>query len=154
MPNEEKASLLAGRRTAPLSNDDVKKVANLFLSLDPGAPFRFDPTSRTCFRTFIENGEEVGEIVFGPDIFPGTNIVDPNSSLGVRAAAGHELAHYYRWLNKTQLDGDPLMHLDEAMTSLDAILRFQGKLQEHDVNELVRDALKRLHLYLQNLSNQ
>ena len=142
-------SLLAGRNTQPLSSDEVRRATNTFLGLDPSAPIRHEATSRTRFRVSNEESETVAEIVFGPDIYPGTSVIDPNSSLSMQAAAAHELCHYYRWRDKTELEDEQLMHVDEALTSLEAALRFP-KLGEHDIRQLVSDAIQRLQLYVQN----
>jgi hypothetical protein len=45
-----------------------------------------------------------------------------------------------------------LEHVDEALTSLQAILRYEHQLNRTDVRVLVSDAMQRLHLYLQQLN--
>jgi hypothetical protein len=141
-------SLLAGRNQAPLSADDIRRATNTFLGLDSGVNVRYEPTVRTVFRVDREeSGEEYGEIVIGPDIYPGPSLVDPNSALGLEAAAAHELTHYHRWRNKTALPHG-LEHIDEAQTSLEAILRYGHHLSEHDVRQLVSDAMQRLQLFV------
>jgi hypothetical protein len=142
-------SLLAGRNNRPLDNDDIRRVTNTFLGLDATAPFRHEEGARTSFRINKETDQEIGEIVFGPDIYPGSSVVDPNSSLSMPAAAAHELCHYYRWRDKTEIQEEELMHLDEAMTSLEAILRFP-KLGDHDCRQLVSDAIQRLQLFIRS----
>ena len=144
-------SLLAGRNNVPLSERDVTSASNTFLGMDRDAPFRFEEGARTRFRVVEgqENEETIAEIVFGPDLFPGRAVVDPNSSLSMRAAIGHELAHYHRWLAKTELQDERLLHIDEAQTSLEAILRYPNHLNEHEVRQLVADALMRLQIYAQ-----
>jgi hypothetical protein len=42
-------------------------------------------------------------------------------------------------------------HLDEALTSLQATLRYDRQLSDHDVRQLVSDAIQRLQLYVQGL---
>jgi hypothetical protein len=145
--------LLGGRSTRPLDQHAVNRVSSTFLGLDPDVrSVRYDEGSRTVFRVVAaeasDTGEEFGEIVFGPDIYPGGNIANPNANLSMRAAAAHELAHYHRWLNRTELDGDNLVHLDEAMTSLEAVQRYGHRLDYTDIIQLIGDALHRLGLYM------
>lgn len=125
---------------------------NTFLGLDAEAAVRFAPEAQTVFRVMrdTESGVQYGEIVFGPDIYPGTNMIDPNSSLGLPAAAAHELTHLYRWRDKQALDDETLEHLDEALTSLQAIAHFAG-LRPVEVRQLAADAMQRLRLYLEQL---
>ena len=146
----EKPSLLSGRNPAPLSEDEVKRAANIFLGLDKNVNVRYVETSRTLFRVGSDeqSGTEYGEIVFGPDIYPGGNIIDPNSAVTVDGAAAHELTHYYRWKDKAVLEDPSLNHIDEALTSLEAIFRFSGQLNETDKIRLVGDAIQRLKLYV------
>lgn len=142
-------SLLAGRHAAPLNSEEVRRVINTFLGLDGTAPVRYENGARTRFRVVEEEGAEpLIEIVFGADIYPGIGVVDPNSSLSMQAAAAHELCHFYRWRDKTEIQEEDLVHIDEAMTSLEAILRFP-KLGEHDCRQLVSDAIQRLQLFVQ-----
>jgi hypothetical protein len=113
---------------------------------------RYEEAARTVFRVeHSESGEEYGEIVFGPDIYPGRSVVDPDSALGLQAAAAHELTHYHRWRDKTELPDRSMEHLDEALTSLQAILRYDRQLSDHDVRHLVSDAIQRFQLYVQGL---
>jgi hypothetical protein len=108
---------------------------------------RHEPGVNTHFSAATDaDGTEYGMIVFGPDIFPGTNALDPNSELSMKAAAAHELSHYHRWRDSTELVKG---HLDEALTSLDAALRFSSQLSTYEVLQLVRDAVKRLSLHQQ-----
>jgi hypothetical protein len=146
------ASLISGRNRAPLEEKDVKRAINTFMGLDAEAAVRFEPGARTVFRVARDQqtGEEYGEIVFGPDNYPGTNIVDPNSSLDLEAAAAHELTHLYRWRNMQELGDGTLEHLDEALTSLQAIATFTT-LRPLEVRQLAADALQRLRLYLNQL---
>jgi len=153
MPNGRR-SLLAGRRRDPLSPQDVRRATNTFLGLDENAPpTRYDANENTGFRVSIdERGQEFGEIVFGPDIYPGAGVVDPNSALGIKAAAAHELTHYHRWNDATQLDAGRLNHIDEALTSLEAAIRYDRRFNEHDVRQLISDAIQRLQIYVQELN--
>ena len=148
----ERWSLLAGRNRAPLSGDEIRRATNTFLGLDNTVNTRYDPDERTVFRVnHLESGEEYGEIVFGPDIYPGPGVVDPNSALGLTAAAAHELTHYHRWTDKTALTDDSMDHLDEALTSLHAIMRYARQLNEHDVRQLILDAIQRLQLFIRSI---
>jgi hypothetical protein len=150
MPTE-KWSLLAGRNLAPLNPDEIRRATNTFLGLDNTVNTRYAPDKRTIFHVIQESGEDYGEIVFGPDIYPGTSVIDPNSALGLKAAAAHELTHYYRWKDKTALPDDSVEYLDEALTSLHAIMRYDRQLTERDVRELISDAIQRLQLFIQRL---
>lgn len=148
----KRTSLLAGRNQAPLSSEDVRRAINTFLGLDPTVNVRYEESEPTVFHvSYEESGEEFGEIVCGPDIYPGRSVIDPNSALGLQAAAAHELTHYYRWKDKTELPDSSMEYLDEALTSLQAILRYDRQLSEQDVRQLVSDAMQRLHLYIQSL---
>ena len=60
------------------------------------------------------------------------------------AAAAHELSHFYRWRDKTELPAGAYRDLDEALTSLDAMLRYDRELTRHEVLQLGRDAIHRL----------
>src|SRR5437867_2921219 len=111
-------SLLAGRNAVPLERRDVVRAVNTFLGLDPNVPVRHEPDSRTYCRTVIEGGQEYAEIIFGPDLYPGPGVVDPNSYLSVQAAAAHEVTHYHRWNDKTELKEPEFNEIDEALTSL------------------------------------
>jgi hypothetical protein len=142
-------SLLAGRNQQPLSEKDVVRAVNTFLGVEPKSPMRFVEGERTRFRVEIRDEEEVVEIIFGPDIYPGRGVVDPNSSLSMAAAAAHEITHWQRWLDKTELVHEELFEIDEALTSLEAALRFHAKLSEHDVRQLIADAIQRLQIFAQ-----
>lgn len=144
-------SLLAGRNKAALNEDEARRASNIFLFLDDGVAVRHDPSQPTRFHVTIDDGHEVGEITFGADIFPGTSVVDPNAMLSALAAAAHELTHYYRWHDKSELPQGPLDPLDEALTSLQAILRYEPKLKAPDIRGLVSDAVQRIMLYIDAL---
>ena len=59
---------------------------------------RYEQKARTVFLVSKdEDGEDYGEVVFGPDIYPGESVIDPNSALSLQAAAAHELTHFHRW---------------------------------------------------------
>ena len=151
---KERGSLLAGRNQAPLSKDEVRRATNTFLGLDKNVNARYEEGARTAFWVRQEeSGEQYGEIVFGPDIYPGRSVVDPNSALSLDAAAAHELTHYHRWKDKTALPKDLTEHLDEALTSLQAIMRYYQHLSEPDVRQLISDAIQRLQLYVQELED-
>jgi hypothetical protein len=99
-----------------------------------------------------ESGGQYGEIIFGPDIYPGTSVVDANSALSIDAAAAHELTHDHRWKDKRALSEEDLHHIDEALTSLQAITRYDKKLCETDIRLLVADAIQRLQLFVNERS--
>lgn len=148
--NERRASLLDGRNAAPLNDREQRRAANVFLGLDPAVNARYEAGARTRFQVSVDDsGEEFGEVVFSADIYPGGNLINPNASLSLDGAAAHELAHYYRWVNKSELPHGELTHIDEAMTSLEAALRFGAKLSANDIQGLISDALHRLRLHLE-----
>ena len=141
--------LLAGRNQGPLGQVEIRRATNTFLGLDSTVNVRHDPSAQTGFRIARdESGDEFGEVVFGPDIYPGRGVVDPNSALSLDAAAAHELAHYYRWRDKTELPTNGMTPLDEALTSLEAILRYERHLKAHDIRMLVSDAVQRINIYI------
>lgn len=152
MPNRE--SLLSGRNTRAHSADDVRRVYNTFLGLDQYLPVRYEAGSRTVFRV-PARGEDAGdcEVVFGEDIYPGSSVLDPNSSLSMLAAVAHEVTHYCRWRDKTEVNDEKFEAIDEALTSLEAILRFPRDLGEHDVRQLIADAIQRLQIFVQKFEN-
>lgn len=109
----------------------------------------------SVFHIVNEGGDEqYGEIIFDPDILPGPGVAGPNAALSLDAAVAHELCHFYRWRDALALDPPALEHLDEALTSLQAILHYEAKLRDHDIRQLVGDAIQRLMLYVQNLPPQ
>jgi hypothetical protein len=140
-------SLLAGRSNVELSEVQVRKVTNTFLGLDRNVPSKYDADGHTRFVVEIEEEEEVGWVYFGRDIYPGTSVLDPNSALSMTAAVAHEICHYHRWQDRTELPLGVHRHLDEALTSLDAALRFSGQLSSHEIQQLIRDAMQRLQLH-------
>jgi hypothetical protein len=146
-------SLLAGRNPSPLTPDDVRRVSNTFLGMEGSVNVVHDAQAETAFRVMRDErtGEQYGEIVFGPDIYPGASTIDPNSALSIDAAVAHELQHYHRWRNKAHLVDDELFHIDEALTSIEAIFRYESKLTDHDVRQLMADAMHRINLYLSEL---
>jgi hypothetical protein len=153
---EGKPSLLAGRNAAPLSSDEIKRVVNTFLGLDKNVNVRYEEGSRTVFRVGLDeqSGTQYGEIVFGPDIYPGGNIIDPNSALSIDGAAAHELTHFHRWKDKAALTDESLEHIDEALTSLEAICRYDRHLGESDKLQLACDAIQRLKLFLREQTKE
>jgi hypothetical protein len=149
-----RSSLLAGRNRAPLTPAQIQRASTTFLGLDNTVNVRYDETAQTVFCVVRnDSGEEYGEIVFGPDIYPGTSIVDPNSALSLKAAAAHELTHYHRWKNLMALSEASQEYLDEALTSLEAIHRYKRHLDDTDVQQLISDAMQRLQLYIGAYSN-
>lgn len=144
-------SLLAGRNVRRLSDDEIRRAANVFRGMEPTVNVRHVEDATTSFRVAIDDDQsEFGEVVFGPDIYPGTSIVDPNSALGLPAAAAHELMHFHRWKDKVELPIGKLTHIDEALTSLQAIMRYDRHLSEHDIRQLVLDAIQRLMLFVRD----
>jgi hypothetical protein len=141
------ASLLDGRNNRPLDERDQRQIASTFLGLDERVNAIYEAGGRTRFRVRVEDGEDIPEILFGPDIIPGTNIVNPNSTLGVREAAMHELCHVYRYQERQELNDPRLEHIDEALTSLLAVGRFAEKLTPAEIRNLVADAMHRLGLF-------
>lgn len=146
-------SLLAGRSTVPLEEQRVTSVVATFRGLQTDVPledqcdFRHEPNAATHFEPQTgEDGSAFGMVIFGPDIYPGTGALDPNSELSMKAAAAHELSHYHRWRDTTEL---AIGHLDEALTSLDAALRYSRQLSAHEIQQLIRDAVKRISLHQQ-----
>src|SRR5437773_9514489 len=138
---ERIASLLTGRNRVPLSQEDVRRAVNAFLGLDDSVNARYDPDSPTSFRVSRDGaGLPFGEIVLGCDIYPGPGVVDPNSALSLDAACANELTHYYRWRDKRALSEDTRRHVDEALTSLEAVSRYRRHLNDTDVQQLISDA--------------
>jgi hypothetical protein len=144
-----RVSLLAGRNLAPLTQREIDRATSTFLGLDRAAPVRYEAEARTTFRVVIEETEDIAEVVFGPDFYPGAGVVDPNSSLSIKAAAAHELTHWYRWRDRTEIVDEQLYEIDEALTSLEAVLRFPRELDPHDARQLIADAIQRLQIYAQ-----
>lgn len=144
--NRSEGSLIGGRSNAPLDDRKVRSVTTTFVGLDPEVPFQLDPDGRTRF--VVEDGDdgEVGKVYFGPDVYPGAGVADPNSALSMKAAVAHEISHFHRWRDATELPLGQFTHLDEALTSLDAALRFSKDLSPHEIGQLIRDAVHRLQL--------
>jgi hypothetical protein len=95
-----------------------------------------------------DQGQHFGEVVFGPDIYPGGNVADANSALSVESAAAHELAHFHRWKDKLAIADDEFEHLDEALTSLAIVQRYDRALDHTAVRQLVADAIQRIQHYV------
>lgn len=141
-------SLLEGRRTAPLSDDDVRRVINTFLSLGGDKlNVQYEAGKNTCFRVRLEETQEVPEIIFSSDIYPSANTISPNASLSMECAVAHEMCHFHRWKNKMEVHNLDFVELDEALTSLEAITRFTD-LDPNDVRQLVSDSMQRIAMYL------
>jgi hypothetical protein len=145
-----RASLPPNRNNQPLTEDQVDRIFLTFRHLDPQVPVRHVQGRRTYFivRANAEGGL-IGEICFGADIHPGAAILDPNSMMSPRAAAAHELAHYHRWADGTELPHGQLDNIDEALTSLVAVLRFQDRLEWIESRQLISDAIARLQMFVQ-----
>lgn len=144
MNNKEPPSLLGGRRTQPLSDAEIRTVVNTFLGLDQTVPVQHDPSSPTGFRVVEQDGDHIGRVYFSSDIYPGPNVADPNSALSMQAAVAHEISHFHRWRDNTELPHAEYRDLDEALTSLDALLRFARSLSSFEIEQLARDAVLRL----------
>lgn len=155
MTDRSRQSLLAGRSANALTDENLKSVTRTFVGLDNTVPFEPDPTGHTRFIIEYDEteGMEIGTVYFGADIYPGTGVVDPNSALSMKAAVAHELSHFHRWKDRRELPLGVHRHLDEAMTSLDATLRFAKDLTPHEVQQLIQDALLRLGMHYQELSS-
>lgn len=66
-------SLLAGRNPNPLTEEEVQRVVAIFFYMDGNVNVRHDPASPTSFQVAQDqDGHDYGEVVFGPDIYPGT----------------------------------------------------------------------------------
>lgn len=150
MPPRIGNSLIGGRNRAPLDSDEVRRVTNTFVGLYRQANFRHEAGSITRFIVEGSGDGQAGTIIFGPDIYPGPGVADPNSALSMQAAAAHELTHFHRWQDRTELPFGPLDHLDEALTSLEAALRYERNLSQHEMTQLIRDAVQRISLYVQS----
>jgi hypothetical protein len=153
VPNRASGSLASGRSNVPLSDAQIRSVSTTFLGLDRTVPFKHDPAGRTRFVVEQDDsGDEVGIVYFGADVYPGANVVDPNSALSMQAAVAHEISHFHRWKDATELPLGEHVHLDEAQTSLDAALRFAATLSAHEIQQLMRDSVQRLQLLRAALS--
>lgn len=141
-------SLVFGRNNAPLSDRQQAAVVNTFYGFERSAVVRYDAAGRTVFRTFEEGDELKYEIVFGPDIYPGIGVGDPNSILSMKSAVVHEISHQIRHIDGTEIDELELWHLDEALTSLGAALRFRAGLTEFEIMQLISDAYQRIELHV------
>jgi hypothetical protein len=142
-------SLLGGRNAAPLSQQEINRASNSFLGMDANVSARYETGATTKFVTDMDqDGQEFGEVVFSDDIYPGQNIANPNAALSLKGAVAHELTHYYRWQDKTELPHGVMTHIDEAMTSLEAALRYSHALDKTDTQGLISDSLQRLRLFL------
>jgi len=142
-------SLLTGRNLAPLNDQDIRRVSTIFLGLDGNVNARYEAGTTTRFVISQDHdGQEFGEVIFSSDIYPGQNVANPNATLSLKGAVAHELTHYYRWQDKSELPHGITTHIDEAMTSLEAALRYSHSLDKTDVQGLISDALQRIRLFL------
>jgi hypothetical protein len=146
-------ALRGGRNAVPLSEKDIQRVTTTAFGYERAVTFRYEAGAATAFhvQTDPTTNEEYGEVIFGPDVYPGTNIVNANSMVGMEGAIAHELQHYHRWREHSALQQGALDHLDEALTSLQAIGRYR-KLSEDDVQRLVADAIQRIGLYVETIN--
>lgn len=148
-------AIMGGRNVTPLDERDQRRVLSIFTGLDDSVrTVSYDKDAKTVFKVVSaddsDDGEEYGQIIFGPDIYPGPGIGNPNAELSMKAAAAHELSHYHRWFNKTEINDLALESLDEALTSLDAVMRYESKLHRTDVLALIADASHRMSLFIQD----
>lgn len=151
----ELGSLLPGRNSSPLNDRDIRRAINTFLGFEERISIKYDPDGATAFHVRVdENSDEYGEIIIGPDVYPGTDVTASNSLLSLEAVAAHEFTHYHRWNDKSELERGRLTHLDEALTSLDAISRYAKILSPNDVRQLASDAIKRIRLYISELGSE
>jgi hypothetical protein len=143
------ASLIAGRNPAPLTEKEVQRVTDTAFAYEPTVTFKYDATATTAFHVRVDplTNDEYGEVVFGPDIYPGTNVVVANAMIGIEGAIAHELQHYHRWRERSVLQQPALEHLDEALTSLQAIGRYR-RLSDDEIQRLVADAIQRIGLFI------
>jgi hypothetical protein len=143
--SRESISLPPGRRQAALSEPEMRRAETVFRALDYKGRVEFDARAggktRFVVRPDESTGEEEGVIIIGPDLYPGLAVANPNSVLDPTATAAHEITHYIRWQEGREL---PVGHLDEAMTSLQAICTFKATLSPTELEQLVSDALERL----------
>lgn len=148
MTDRSMQSLLAGRSSSELTERMVRSVGSTFSGLDHTVVYQYDPDGSTRFVVEVdEDGEEFGMVYFGKDIYPGNSVLDPNSALSMKAAVGHEISHCHRWRDQTELPMNVHRDLDEALTSLDAALRFTTTLSPHEIQQLIRDATQRLQMH-------
>lgn len=144
--DRSKASLPPGRGTQALTDHDKRSITETFRAhgYDEHIEFEEGHGTQSRFGVKIDGGQEIGYVKIGADIFPGSG-GSPNSKLDMPAAVAHEITHYERWKNKAELDKG---HLDEALTSLEAIMRCGNSLKRIHIEQLVADALQRLYLML------
>ncbi|MRX42125.1 hypothetical protein [Agromyces kandeliae] len=155
MSDRSTASLLAGRSSEALDDREVRRVATTFLGLDGTVVFEYDESGYTRFVVEQdEDGADYGKVYFGRDIYPGRSVIDPNSALSMPAAVAHEISHVHRWRDRTELPLGSHRHVDEALTSMDAALRFANQLSPHDIQQLIRDATQRLQMHVRDLDDE
>jgi hypothetical protein len=153
--NRASGSLPAGRSTRPLDDNQVRAITNTILGYERNVAFEYDEKGRTRFAVEIDaDGAEYGKIYFAADAYPGPSVADPNAALSMQAAMAHEVSHYHRWNDRTELPLDQFTDLDEALTSLDAALRSGDRLGPHDAMNLVRDAMARLQRHRADLEQR
>jgi hypothetical protein len=152
--SSNEASLPPGRRQAALTEEEMRRAEEIFRALYYEIQIEFEPGNgshtRFVVKTDATNGEKTGLIIIGPDLYPGADVANPNAVLDAVAAAAHEITHYIRWREGRAL---PRGHLDEAMTSLQAVCSFRSALSPNQIEQLVTDALHRL-LQLSNEINE
>jgi hypothetical protein len=138
---------LAGRRAEALSDREQRNIVAAAYSIDRFVDFVYDGQATRC-RLYEVDGEEFCNVAFGPDIYPGAGVLDPNSYLSVNAAIAHECSHVHRWRDQTEINDNDFGEVDEALTSLEAISRYHDGLSPVERRQLVSDAIQRLKLYV------
>jgi len=140
-------SLLPGRNSRPLTPEQKGKIERELrenLGYDGPIVWRDGPATKSCFAPGpdpTEPGKEVGILYIGSDILPGTDTLNPDSSLDRVAALAHEVTHCWRYDEGRAWEKSDL---DEIATSLQAITLFWSELRPRHVKQLVEDALARL----------
>ena len=147
-------SLLPGRNSRPLTPEQkgqIERELRENLSYEGPIVWRDGPATKSCFAPGPDptgSGEEVGILYIGSDILPGTDTLNPNSSLDRLAALAHEVTHWWRHDEGREWEKSDL---DEIATSLQAITLSWGELRPRHVRQLVEDALARLGEHYQEL---
>src|SRR3546814_740039 len=113
------ASLLDGRNTVPLTDGQIQSVASTLFGLDRDVPFIYREDGPTVFRVRVEDGHEIAEIAYGTVIYPGPGVANANSQLGMKGAVAHEICHFHRHRNLTELD-DERLRQDRKSTRLNS----------------------------------
>ena len=62
--------------------------------------------------------------------------------------APDEIVHFHRWADGTELPHGAMDKVDEALTSLSAVLRFHDRLDWIETRQLISDAIARLQMFV------